>query len=136
MAHEHENQWQSYVGVNYTLQATTDFVTWTTLVDKRPGDGTLQSHIDTLDGPRRFYRLLQEFSGKEPLYLLAIASWDGSGVTLEWNSIGPSPQSNLAFHALKNNAQVAVVPLADTSYLDTTVSSGQTYTYSLPIYAS
>lgn len=135
MAHEHENQWQSYPGVTYTLQGTTDFVTWVTLVDKRPGDGSLQSHVDTLDVSHRYYRLIQEFKeGAEPLYLKAYTAWDGTYVQLEWNSLGPPVTPTAHFKIIKNGTQLTTVPYTTTSYKDTAVSSAQRYTYSVGYY--
>ncbi len=138
MADEMEISWQSYKDVQYDLQETSDFITWGTIATKQ-GDGTLQSHlVQVLPGQKRFYKLLQKFSGKEPLYLRAITSWDGSGVTLEWNAIEVSNDPNARYHLIKNGGTpgIPIAPLSVTTYRDTSVSSGQKYTYTLPIYAS
>ncbi len=138
MADEIEVEFQTYSGIQYDLQETSDFVTWGTIATKQ-GNGQKQSHIvQIIPGQKRFYRLLQKFQSMEPLYLRAIASWDGSGVTLEWNAIGGATDPNARYHLIRDGQTPGIpLPLTTTSYRDTrTITSAKTYVYTLPIYAS
>lgn len=132
---EHEFLFQTYEGVVYRVQSTNDFTAWQE-VESFVGNGTVRSIVVPNDRPKRNFRILQDFRGREPLHLRAITAWDGSHVLLEWNFIGlDSPLPNPRFHVMKNGQFITALPLTATSYRDNAVSSGQSNTYSLPIYA-
>ena len=125
---EIEIQWQSYQRRKDALQVTEDGgATWATVLT-RMGDGSLQSYVEQINPAKnRLFRILQDIpEGSEPM-IRAIVSWDGSGVTLEWNKIGLQGR----FEVYRDGQLRQTFPFSTTNYRDTAVSSGQTYEYSV-----
>lgn len=66
----------------------------------------------------------------------AVTNFDGSEVTLSWTAPAGSYPATAGYAVYRNGALLANVPFGTNTYVDTTVVSGQTYTYSVLFHPS
>lgn len=65
----------------------------------------------------------------------AVTNFDGSEVTLSWSTPGGAAVGS-GYVIYRDGVAIAYPSFGDTSYVDTTVESGETYTYSIRFYPS
>lgn len=86
--------------------------------------------------PKRIYQIVTHVpEGSEPI-VKAYVNFNGSSVLLEWNFLGAPAAGNPKFKVVRNGQLLATPPAATLNYLDTTVASGQTYTYQVQYFAN
>lgn len=130
-----EIQFQTYAGVTYQIEYSSDFVTWSLLPTIYQGDGTIKSASIHSDHPKLFFRMREKFyESSEPYKLQAYAAFDGTYVLLEWTKFTSTPQSATAHWKIsRDNQQVTTVPISAVSYKDLGVSPGP-HTYTVGFY--
>lgn len=128
-------QFQTYVGVTYQIEYSSDLLTWSLLPTVYQGDGTIKSVDISSTHPKLFYRMRETFyESSEPFNLQAYAAFDGSYVLLEWLRFTSIPVSPTAHWKIsRDNQPLTTAPISAVSYKDSGVPAGR-HTYTVGFY--
>lgn len=140
MADEQQIEWDSFHGIRYDLVYSFQGVpgaTWT-LDSTHTGTGGRMVIIRNINPsePKRVWQVITYVpEGSEPI-VQAVAYFDGSSVQLNWNFLGDPVSGSPKFRVMRGGQLLATLPATTLSYLDTTVASGQRYTYEVKYFAN